>query len=229
MKERAPIARMRPPPSSVLFDLDGTLIDSSPLHDRAFRAAFAAGAPELATDFDYHQHKGKPTLEVFAQLGVADAGKRADLTAFKQAHYRTAVAGGELGLFDGARELLMALSAAGIGLYLVTGSSAASVDAALRAGGVDQLLSARITAEDVTRGKPAPDGYRACLARHGLSAEDCVAVEDAVNGVTSARDAGLRVWGVHDPSIRALCDDWAASLPLLGARFSALEPASDAR
>ena len=211
------------PAAHVLFDLDGTLIDSSPLHDRAFRAAFAAAAPELADGFDYQQHKGRPTPEVFARLGVGDAGRRSALTALKQAHYRAAVARGELGLFAGARDLLRTLKAAGTGLYLVTGASAASAAAALRAGGVDHLLTARITADDVARGKPAPDGYLECLARHGLEAGDCVAVEDAIDGVAAARGAGLRVIGVHDPAIAALCDDWAADLRQVGGRLCVAE------
>ena len=229
MSKASPAAGTQLPPANVLFDLDGTLIDSSSLHDRAFRAAFAAAAPALAQGFDYHQHKGRPTPEVFGRLGVADAGRRDELTALKQAHYRAAVANGELGLFEGARELLSALKAAGIGLFLVTGSSAASAAAALRAGGVDHLLTARITAEDAPRGKPAPDAYLECLRRHGLAADDCVAVEDAVDGVEAARDAGLRVFGVHDATITALCDDWAASLPLLGARLHVGDVASSPR
>jgi beta-phosphoglucomutase len=205
--------------SHVLFDLDGTLVDSSLLHSKAYREALAAGAPELLAGFDYEQYKGVPTHEVFARLGVADVERRRSLTVLKQEHYRAAVADGQLKAFPGARQLLVALGERGFGVYVVTGSSAESVKAVLDTSGLAGLLDGVVTANDVSHGKPAPDCYLECLSRFGLSARDCVAVEDAKDGVAAARAAVLQVWGVHDPAIRPLCDCWAPDLAALDAGF----------
>jgi len=132
------------------------------------------------------------------------------------------VADGRLSPFAGARALLTGLRNTGLGLYLVTGSSAGSVEAALRSGGMAGLFNGLITSDDVARGKPAPDCYLECLSRHRLDADTCVAVEDARDGIGAARGAGLRVWGVHDPAIASLCDDWAPDLASLGVLFPAL-------
>jgi HAD superfamily hydrolase (TIGR01509 family) len=207
--------------SHVLFDLDGTLIDSSHLHSRAYREALVAGAPELLAGFNYEQYKGVPTHEVFARLGVADVERRRGLTVLKQKNYRAAVANGQLRLFPGARELLVAMGERGFGLYVVTGSSADSAKAALEVSGLAGLLDGVVTANDVSHGKPAPDCYLECLSQFGLMARDCVVVEDAKDGVAAARAAILQVWGVHDLAIRPLCDWWAPDLAALDSGFLA--------
>jgi HAD superfamily hydrolase (TIGR01509 family) len=220
MTAQVPMAWDASSVSHLLFDLDGTLIDSSLLHDRAYREALVATAPEFVAGFDYERYKGIPTNEVFARLGVVDAERRRSLTELKQKNYRAAVASGQVGMFPGARELLIALGERGFGIYVVTGSSAQSVKAALEVCGLASLLDGVVTADDVSHGKPAPDCYMECVSRFGLVARDCLAVEDAKDGVAAARAATLRVWGVHDPAIRPLCDWWAPDLTTLGAEFA---------
>jgi len=177
----------------LLFDLDGTLVDSSPAHAEAFVAALRPAHPELARRFDYPAHQGRPTSEVFASLGLTDAAEVAALTGRKQAFYRAAVAGGRVGLFPGVRSLLQDLLAAGRRLHVVTGASRGSTDAILECTGLRPLLTGIITAEDTGPGKPAPDPFLHVLRLHRLPPEACLVIEDAGNGVESARRAGLDV------------------------------------
>ena len=102
-----------------LFDLDGTLVDSSPLHEAAFRAALGKGA---GAAFQYEHWKGMTTREVFLGLGY-DVDQALELTRVKQALYRQGVMAGETRLLPGALELLTSLCACGRTCYIVTSGS----------------------------------------------------------------------------------------------------------
>jgi HAD superfamily hydrolase (TIGR01509 family) len=175
-----------------LFDLDGTLVDSSALHEKAFRQVLHARAPECLDGFDYDLLKGKSTVESFRELGIAGQALEAALSE-KQGLYRNAVLAGELRLMPGAREILEFLQARGKQLFLVTGGSRGSVETALNATGIRAFFEGIVTAEDVEHGKPAPDCYLRCLEQFGLAADQAVGVEDSLNGVQACRAAGLEV------------------------------------
>lgn len=195
-----------------LFDWDGTLADSAAVHEMAFRDVLAQWRPDLLSCFDYAAHLGCPTREVFARLGVGDSLECSRLTRLKQARYVEKLDQGALALFQGARELLTRLQQQGRGLFLVTGGSRTSISRALRSTGVDGFFNGIITADDITRGKPDPEGLRLCLERYGLRPQDCVVVEDAASGIAAARALRLPVIGVHDPNVRKRADVWFPTL-----------------
>ena len=191
---------------NLLIDFDGTLVLSDDLHDRAFRQVLTRALPHCLDGFRYDVFKGEGTRDVFVRLGVGDEFRLAELTAAKQGLYRAAVAEGRLHLAAGARELLAFCRDAGLGLYLATSGSRASVDAALAATGLAPFFAGVVTGDSVVHGKPAPDIYLACLDRFDLAADASLVVEDAHSGVTAARGAGLRGVGVHHRAIAADCD-----------------------
>jgi beta-phosphoglucomutase len=189
-----------------LFDFDGTLANSSPLHERAFRSTLAEAAPRALRRFDYAALKGLSTRASFMRLGVADEALLERCVALKQELYRTAVIRGRLKAFPQARAVLSAVIDHGRRNFLVTSGSAESIRLALAALGLAGLFTGIITGEDTAEGKPAPQPYLACLERFGLQRSDAIAIEDAPSGVTSARTAGLRVMGVHNPAVAKLVD-----------------------
>ena len=193
-----------------LFDFDGTLVDSSPLHDASYRQAIDEHMPELAARFRYDQVKGKPTLDAFVELGASEA-KRELLTAAKQRAYRDLVAQ-QLAPFSGASELLNTLASCRGTRFLVTSGSRGSVTAALTHTGLARYFNGVITADDVHLGKPAPDPYLRCMESFELDPAACVAVEDAPSGVISARQAGIAVLGVNDSSISRIVDQFFPTL-----------------
>jgi HAD superfamily hydrolase (TIGR01509 family) len=182
---------------NLLVDLDGTLVDSSPAHARAFVAALSAGHPGLAAKFDYGQVAGMRTLDTFIRLGIADEAEAAELTGRKQALYRAALDRGEVLVFPGATALLARLHAEGRRLFLVTGASRLSAQRILETTGLARYFSGMITADDVPRGKPAPDPYLAALETHGLKRAESIAIEDGEHGVRSAQAAKLDVITIH--------------------------------
>jgi HAD superfamily hydrolase (TIGR01509 family) len=175
----------------VLFDLDGTLVDSSAMHARAFVETLQPRHPGLAAAFRYPDHQGRPTLEVFRSLGVTDPAELSVLTRHKQQLYRDAVAAGRIAVFPGVPELLQRLHDAGRRLFIVTGASRDSTGRVLAAARLARFFAGITTADDVSPGKPAPGPYRHTLTRHRLAAADSLAVEDAASGVASAGAAGL--------------------------------------
>jgi HAD superfamily hydrolase (TIGR01509 family) len=187
-----------------LFDLDGTLVDSAPAHERAYRAALAELWPAGLAGFSYPEHAGRPTAEVVAGLGAPAA-----VVARKQALYRSA----PVAAMPGALDLLASLAARGRPAYVVTGASRRSAALVLAATGLAPYVRGVLAAEDTAAGKPDPAPYaEACRRWAPGGPATAVAVEDSPAGVASALAAGLltvqvggvQVGGVPAPGVLAV-------------------------
>ncbi|MEY4706789.1 MAG: hypothetical protein RJB58_512 [Pseudomonadota bacterium] len=188
-----------------LFDLDGTLVDSSPVHESAYRDILGREHPDLLADFDYRTIAGLITLAAFRSLGL-DESQSLHCTLLKQRHYREAVESGAVREMSGAVNLLAMLRARGAAIGVVTSASRASASRTLKVTGLAQHVDVLVTADDVTAPKPAPAPYLTALEKLKANAAKSVAVEDAPIGIASARAAGLKVIGVHDTTVRSLSD-----------------------
>lgn len=188
-----------------LFDLDGTLVDSSPVHERAYRHILGREHPHLLPDFDYRAIAGVATLPAFRSLGLTESESR-HCTLLKQSHYREAVAAGAVREMTGAKAMLATLKARGTAIGVVTSASRASALKTLEHTGLAPHVDTLLAAEDVTANKPAPAPYLEALARLKTDAAQAVAIEDSPSGIASARAAGLKVIGMHDETVRTLSD-----------------------
>jgi beta-phosphoglucomutase len=182
---------------NLFFDLDGTLVDSSPAHARAFTEALDKAAPKLARSFNYAEFAGRSTRDVFLALGLANEPELTGLIRRKQDLYRAALARGDVAVFAGAADLLARLSERGRSLFLVTGASRVSTQLILEITRLAKYFSGLITAENVPRGKPGPEPYLFALSAHGLERSESIAIEDGEHGLRSAQAAGLEVVTVH--------------------------------
>jgi HAD superfamily hydrolase (TIGR01509 family) len=182
-----------------LFDLDGTLIDSSPTHIRAYTDALGDEYPTLAEEFDYPRFAGCPTREVFLALGLGQEPELTNLVQRKQRLYREALHRGEVAGFPGAEKLLQQLVEKGRRLFVVTGASRGSVQSALKLTGLDRFFEGVVSADDAPLGKPDPQPYLHALKKFGLTPGDCLAIEDGEGGVRSAQGAGIEVVLLHVP------------------------------
>ncbi len=172
------------PARALLFDLDGVLADSIAAVERAWRAwAARVGADGDAVLRVVHGRRAVDTLRTVAPT-LDVVGERVWLEEQETIDTADVVA------IPGAAELLARLPAdrwAG-----VTSGTRPVARARLRAAGLPapRLL---ITAEDITRGKPDPEGYLAAAARLGVAPAACVVVEDAPAGAAAARAGGMRL------------------------------------
>jgi HAD superfamily hydrolase (TIGR01509 family) len=188
-----------------LFDLDGTLVDSSPAHDRAYRDVLRREHPELLARFDYRAVAGLTTPAAFRSLGLSD-GEAVRCALLKQKQYRAAVEAGRVPEMPGAGLLLAQLKAGGNMIGVVTSASRISALNALETNQLMAHVDVVVAAEDARETKPAPAPFLQALTKLRADAAQSVAIEDAPSGFLSARAAGLKVIGVHQNSVRALSD-----------------------
>lgn len=175
---------------AVVFDVDGTLVDSTYLHVVAWSRAFADHGEQVAMAA-VHRQVGKGAEDLVADLlgrehqGVVDAHRH----HFSRLH-------GEIRAFPGAAELLRAV--AGRGMKVVLATSAEEEDDAVnqKAVDADDAIDARITPDRVDATKPAPDLFRAAVEAAGVAAGAAVVVGDSVWDVEAAARCGMACIGV---------------------------------
>jgi beta-phosphoglucomutase-like phosphatase (HAD superfamily) len=199
---------------AVLWDMDGTLVDTEPLWMAAQRR-LADGYGVEWTDVDAHSTVGKSMPDSAGMLRT----RGVDLPVGKIIERLVADVSDTLDCqipwLPGAQRLLSDLTAAAVPCALVTmayGPVARRV-AAVAPGDPFQTV---IAGDDVARGKPFPDPYLAAAASLGIEPQRCVAIEDSLNGTLSAEAAGIPVLVVpglvdvpHAPTrhfARSLCD-----------------------
>ncbi|MFE1173172.1 HAD family hydrolase [Streptomyces sp. NPDC058773] len=194
------------PPAPVIFDLDGTLVDSEPNYYEAGRRLLAAyGVP----DFSWEHHTrfiGIGTRETLTHLRAEyglDAPVEELLTGKNRIYLELARAHTEV--FPEMRVLVERLSAAGHPMAVASGSSRAAIEVVLAGTGLDALLTTAVSAEEVAHGKPEPDVFLEAARRLGADPARCVVVEDAAPGALAAHRAGMRCIAV--PYVPATADD----------------------
>jgi HAD superfamily hydrolase (TIGR01509 family) len=192
---------------SVIFDLDGTLVDSEPnYYESGRRTLERHGVP----GFTWEQHSrfiGIGTLETLEILkdrfGIAAPVEQ--LLAEQNAAYLD-LARTRTRAFPGMRAFVERLHADGVPMAVASGSSREAIDAVLAGTGLDALLGAvAVSAEEVAHGKPAPDVFLEAARRLGAEPADCVVVEDAAPGAQAAHAAGMACLAV--PYVAATADD----------------------
>ncbi len=183
---------------AVVFDLDGLLLDSEQLwdevreelarerggrwHERAQRDMMGMSSPEWSRYMREVIGLPEPPEEISAEVARRMAER-----------YREG-----LPLLPGARDSV-ARMAAHWPLGLASSSNRELIDLALEEGDLARFFRATVSAEEVERGKPAPDVYLEAARRLGVDPTRAVAVEDSHNGIRSAKAAGMRVVAIPNP------------------------------
>ncbi len=186
---------------ALLFDLDGTLIDSMPHHQSAWDAWYARrGLPMNSAEF-FSATAGRANAEIladlFPELTPADHDAMADE---KEALYRE-IAAPALALIGGAQAFVAQARADGLRLAVCTASTPLNMALAFERHGIDAWVETVTSPADVSsgpgaaaplRGKPHPDIFLEAARRLGVAPADCVVFEDAPLGVEAARRAGMK-------------------------------------
>ncbi|MFF1924500.1 HAD family hydrolase [Streptomyces sp. NPDC058221] len=191
---------------SVLFDLDGTLVDSEP---NAYESARLLLERHGVADFTWEQNArflgigNREALTVLrAEYGIEACVD--ELVAGQDAIYLQ-LAGTSTEAFPQMREFVKLLHTRGVPMAVASGSSPAAIEAVLKSTGLDAYLTEYVSAEEVANGKPEPDVFLEAARRLGVTPADCVVVEDAVPGAAAARAAGMRCIAV--PYVEATAGD----------------------
>ncbi|MEO3759159.1 HAD family phosphatase [Mycobacterium sp. B14F4] len=180
---------------AVLFDMDGTLVDSEKLWDVSLAALYSELGGHLSAEVRASMVGGsaEDTIRtVYTDLGLdPDPVAMAESSRWLHDYTADLFAGG-LPWCDGARELLEELAAERTPMALVTNTARALTDRALNSIG-RHYFSVTVCGDEVARGKPSPDVYERAVALLKLHPSACLAVEDSVTGTAAAEDAGCPV------------------------------------
>ncbi len=178
---------------SVIFDLDGTLVDSEPNYYEAGRRTLAEYGIDDFTWAIHEEYVGISTQET-----VADWKRRyglrvpvAELLAVKNRHYLE-LARTSARAYPEMRKFVELLAGEGVPLAVASGSSPEAIETILSRTGLDAQLRTIVSADEVAQGKPAPDVFLEAARRLGADPADCVVLEDAAPGAAAAHAAGMR-------------------------------------
>jgi HAD superfamily hydrolase (TIGR01509 family) len=180
---------------AVLWDMDGTLVDSEKVWDVSLAALYdkLGGTLTPAVRASMVGSVAENTMRiVYTDLGL-DLDPDAMAESSRWLNDRTAeLFEGGLPWCEGAKELLDSLAAEGTPMALVTNTQRALTESALDGIG-RHYFSATVCGDEVANGKPAPDPYLRAAALLNLTPEECLAVEDSVTGTAAAERAGCPV------------------------------------
>jgi beta-phosphoglucomutase len=213
---------MRPP--ALLFDLDGTLVDTDPLHLAAFRDVFAPFGLSLDPETYATRIMGQSNAAIGAEFlpGESLQTRRALLDR-KEALFREALAGtaprpGVVALLDWADRM-------GAPTAIVTNAPRANADGILAAIGLTGRFGTLVIGDELARAKPDPLPYLTAMERLGAAPADSIAFEDSLSGLRAARASGAHVFALRgalpDAALadaHAIIDDFTA--PALWRRLS---------
>ncbi len=185
------------PPRGVLWDLDGTLIDSAESHYLAWRETLAERGRDHSREEFFRGFGKRNDLVLRAIFGDALAPEEAArLADIKEERYRRHVREHGVALCAGATDWLTRLKGKGFRQALATSAPPANVTVVVEVLGLERYIDAMASAEDVERGKPDPAIFLEAARRIGVPPERCVGMEDTPSGLEAARRAGMRSVGV---------------------------------
>ena len=210
---------------ALIFDFDGVIADTEPIHLMGFQRVLAGAGVELTEAEYYQEYLGYDDRDCFRAISRnKGAGFTADqvrrMTAEKTAIVKRALAESVRAL-PGAVPLIRAAAEAGVPMAICSGALRDEIALASAGIGISEMFEAIVAGEDVDRGKPDPQGYRlaveALCERLGrpIDPPRCVVVEDSPAGITAAKAVGAAVLGVatsYEPGALVEADRVVASL-----------------
>lgn len=181
---------------AVIFDLDGVIIDSEPLHEEAIRRVFVANNLAVPPTI-YGTFKGQTDRDVLRHaIDTYSNGPLNVEALIQQKHAAYAALLDQLTLIPGAKDCIETLARQGMPLALTTSSAKTNQQRAFSRFNLSPYFSVVITADDITHPKPDPQPYMRTVEALGVAASESVVLEDSYSGVLSAVRAGCTVVGL---------------------------------
>ncbi|TAE76698.1 MAG: HAD family phosphatase [Verrucomicrobia bacterium] len=184
---------------AVIFDCDGTLVNSMPYHFEAWCEALSLhGAANIFKEDVFYAMGGRPTKDIVVEINDEYNLKldpAAVAFAKREAFLRKL---GQLELIDEVAAFAESLRGK-VPMAIATGGTRLVIEKTLQAVGVSDLFDEVVTADDVVLGKPAPDIFLKAAALLGVSPERCLVLEDAPAGVMAGQLAGMTVISIPAP------------------------------
>lgn len=181
---------------AVCFDMDGTIADTEGINFKAdFKVIKDAGAN--ISEGEYLQLTGKPAKQIYQQIideQKLDANLN-DMLLQREVEIENNLKDG-LAREEGLNELMILIRAHGMKIALTTSSTRRKTKNILKALNLEYDFDIIVTGSDVKNNKPAPDVYKLAAEKLKLKPSECIAVEDSVTGILSAKSAGMKCIGI---------------------------------
>jgi len=178
---------------TVIFDMDGVLVDTEPLHHDAFFRHFAELGIVLSAE-EYATFLGSSTRNVYQHL-KRQFGLAAEVEALidrKREHFAKSFdESAGLDLLPGARELILDLHRAGVPLQLASSAANVTIHRVFTRFGLYPYFDHLVSGEDFPQSKPDPAIFLRAAELAGIPPRECLVIEDSANGVTAAKAAGM--------------------------------------
>ncbi len=187
----------------IIFDFNGVIIDDEDLHFRAFARVLEEEGIELLENEYFTRYLGLDDKVCFAavladkQPGSGDDERVMELVERKAGVYLQELEGG-MRVFPGAADLVKRLSRELV-LAIASGARRHEIEHVIEQAGIAECFSVVVSADEVLKGKPEPEGYLKALSRvravrpglDDLEASECLVIEDAPKGIRAAHRAGM--------------------------------------
>jgi len=178
--------------SAFIFDCDGTLADSMPLHQKAWIHALSRYGATFDFTWELFMSRAGKTIELTVSELNAEFGLNLDpelVSAAQRAQFDALAVGVQP--LDEVVAFARERAKAGCPVSVASGGDAVTVHRTLKTIGVSDLFPIVVTAEEVAHGKPAPDLFLLAAERMGVAPADCLVFEDSLLGITAAERAGM--------------------------------------
>lgn len=197
---------------AVIFDMDGVLIDSEPLHFEVANEVLGSVGHSLSRE-ENEEFIGT-TTEFFWDTLIDRKGLPHPKPYFDELYDQAVlrILSRTWPAADGVSALIDKLRSTRVPLAVASSAKRTWIDATLRSIGLSSVFHVVVAGDEVAHGKPAPDIYLLAAERLGIPASKCLAIEDSPNGILSATRAGMTVVGVRTPYTAHLSLDGAATV-----------------
>ncbi len=186
--------------NTVIFDMDGVLIDSEPIHWKVNQDYFRSiGAP--VSDDDYSDlFVGLPLDKMLEHLKKTHGLPKPieEMFAESMANHVEAFSNADLAPVNGIHELVKTLKERGLNIAVASSSSSKLIEIILKKIGLHDYFTYTVSGFEVKHGKPAPDIFLEVASRFQVEPDTCLVIEDSALGVQAAISAGMKVVGVRN-------------------------------
>lgn len=183
--------------TTVIFDMDGVIVDTEPIHYAAFQEHFRQLMISVPDEL-YATFTGNSTRNIYEKLKEKFEleGEVADMVEMKRALFNDAFdASEDLFLLDGVEDLIKDLKSNGMQLVLASSSARVTIGRIFKRFNLHQYFSYIVSGEDFPRSKPDPAIFLKAVELSGDPAENCIVIEDSTNGILGAKRAGIYTIG----------------------------------
>ena len=184
---------------AVIFDMDGVIVNSEPLHHKAYKKMFAEFKLNVSNNL-YESFTGQSTSSICKQLCEIFNLKESsnDLVVSKRKHFKIIFENdSSFQMIDGALELIKNYFNNNLTLVLASSASMINIDRIFKKFDLNKFFKAKISGADLKESKPNPEIFIKAAKMTGFKKEECIIIEDSTNGIIAAKSAGIYCVGYN--------------------------------